>query len=74
VPKKNAAQGHVTHPPRGPQNAKTSRINYTTMEDILEGEQVLMGMFALNGQPASFCLILVPLMTSSVGLAPKNSS
>jgi predicted aspartyl protease len=31
--------------------AKTSRVNYTTMEDILEGEQVLTGTFSLNGQP-----------------------
>jgi hypothetical protein len=31
--------------------AKTSRVNYTTMEDIPEGEPVLMGTFALNGQP-----------------------
>jgi hypothetical protein len=32
--------------------AKTSRINYTTMEDILEGEPVLMGTFFLNGHSA----------------------
>jgi hypothetical protein len=31
--------------------AKTGRINYTTMEDILEGEQVLVGTFSLNGYP-----------------------
>jgi hypothetical protein len=51
TPKKNAAQGHVTHPPRGPQKvavAKTGRVNYTTMEDIPEGEQVLAGTFSLN--------------------------
>jgi hypothetical protein len=29
--------------------AKTGCVNYTTMEDIPEGEQVLMGMFSLNG-------------------------
>jgi hypothetical protein len=29
--------------------AKTSRINYTTMEDIPEGDQVLAGTFSLNG-------------------------
>jgi hypothetical protein len=28
--------------------AKTGRVNYTTMEDIPEGEQVLMDMFSLN--------------------------
>jgi hypothetical protein len=41
TPKKNAAQGHATHPPRGPQKvtvAKTSRVNYTTMEDVPEGK------------------------------------
>jgi hypothetical protein len=41
APKKNAAQGHITHPPHGPQKvvvAKTDRINYTTMEDVPEGE------------------------------------
>jgi predicted aspartyl protease len=31
--------------------AKTSRVNYTTMEDILEGQQVLVGTFSLNGHP-----------------------
>jgi hypothetical protein len=30
---------------------KTGRVNYTTMEDIPEGEQVLMGTFSLNGYP-----------------------
>jgi hypothetical protein len=47
-------QGHVTHPPRGPQKvavAKTGCINYATMEDIPEGEQVLAGTFSLHGQP-----------------------
>jgi hypothetical protein len=29
--------------------AKTDRINYTTKEDIFEGEQVLTGTFSLNG-------------------------
>jgi hypothetical protein len=50
--KKNATQGHVTHPPRGPLKvaiAKASRVNYTVMEDIPEGEQVLAGTFSLNG-------------------------
>jgi hypothetical protein len=52
--KKNAAQGHVTHPPRGLLKVafpKTGRVNYTTMEDIPEGEQVLTGTFSLNGYP-----------------------
>jgi hypothetical protein len=52
APKKNAAQGHVTHPPRGPPKvaiAKTGCVNYTTMEDVLEGEQVLTSTFSLNG-------------------------
>jgi hypothetical protein len=53
-----AARGHVTHPPRGPQMvavAKTDRVNYTTMEDISEGEPVLAGMFFLNDH---FAIIL----------------
>jgi hypothetical protein len=54
APAGNTAQSHITHPPRGPQKvpiAKTGRVNYTTMEDIPEGEQVLVGMFSLNGHP-----------------------
>jgi hypothetical protein len=54
APKKNAAQGHVTHPPHGPQKvvvAKNGCVIYTTMEDIPEGEPVLVGMFSLNGYP-----------------------
>jgi hypothetical protein len=31
--------------------AKTGRVKYTTMEDIPEGKQVLVGMFSLNGHP-----------------------
>jgi hypothetical protein len=31
--------------------AKTGRVNYTTLEDVAEGEQVLTGMFSLNGHP-----------------------
>jgi hypothetical protein len=31
--------------------AKTGRVNYTTMEDVPEGEQVLAGMFSLNEHP-----------------------
>jgi hypothetical protein len=30
---------------------KTGHVNYTTMEDIPEGKQVLMGTFSLNGYP-----------------------
>jgi hypothetical protein len=54
VLKKSVTQGHVTHPPRGPQKvaiAKTGHVNYTSMEDILEGEQVLTGTFSLNRHP-----------------------
>jgi transcription elongation factor Elf1 len=49
--KKNATQGHITHPQCGLSKvaiAKTGRINYTSMEDVPEGEQVLVGMFSLN--------------------------
>jgi hypothetical protein len=31
--------------------AKTDHVNYTTLEDVTEGEQVLAGMFSLNGHP-----------------------
>jgi hypothetical protein len=44
APKRNAAQGYVTHSPRGLHKvavAKTGRVNYTTMEDVPEGEQLL---------------------------------
>jgi hypothetical protein len=54
APKKTPTQGHVTPPPRGPPKvavAKTGRVNYTTLEDVSEGEQVLAGMFSLNGHP-----------------------
>jgi hypothetical protein len=30
--------------------ARIGHVNYTTMEDIPEGEQVLVGMFSLNGR------------------------
>jgi hypothetical protein len=32
--------------------AKTGRVNYTTVQDIPEGKQVLMGTFSLNGHLA----------------------
>jgi hypothetical protein len=56
APKKTPTQGQVTPPPRGPLKVaatKIGRVNYTTMEDILEGEQVLTGTFSLNGHPAT---------------------
>jgi hypothetical protein len=56
TPKKTVTQGHVTPPPRGPQKvavAKTDRVNYTTMEDVPEGEQVLAGIFSLNVHPTT---------------------
>jgi hypothetical protein len=54
APKKTPAQGHVTPPPRDLPKvavAKTGRVNYTTLEDVPEGEQVLTGMFSLNEHP-----------------------
>jgi hypothetical protein len=54
--KKTAMQGHITPPPHGPQKVavvKTGRVNYTTMEDIPEGEQVLADTFSLNGHPTT---------------------
>jgi hypothetical protein len=51
APKKNVAQGNVTHPPRGLQKvavAKTGHVNYTTIEDIPKSKQVLMGTFVFS--------------------------
>jgi hypothetical protein len=56
APKKTTMQGLVTPPPYGPQKvavAKAGRVNYTTMEDIPEGEQVLTGTISLNGHPTT---------------------
>jgi hypothetical protein len=61
--KKTATQGHVTPPPRGPQKvavAKTGRVNYTTLKDVPKAEQVLAGMFSLNGHP-----IIVPFYSGA---------
>jgi hypothetical protein len=54
--------------------AKTTRVNYTTMEDILKGEPVLSGMFSLNRFLLSPYLILVPLMISSGRCRPNDVS
>jgi hypothetical protein len=43
-------QGYSNHPPRVVA-AKTGRVNYTTMEDVLEGGHVLASTFSLNGHP-----------------------
>jgi hypothetical protein len=43
-------QGHSNHPPRVIA-VKTTRVNYTTMEAIPKGKQVLTGTFSLNGYP-----------------------
>jgi hypothetical protein len=54
APKKTATQGHITPPSCGPQkvaDAKTSSVNYTTLEDVPDGEQVLTGIFSLHGCP-----------------------
>jgi hypothetical protein len=54
APKKTPTQGHATPPPRGPPKVaavKTGHVNYTTLEDVPEGEHVLAGMFSLNGHP-----------------------
>jgi hypothetical protein len=43
-------QGHSSHP-RKAIAAKTSQVNYTTMNDVPEGGHVLTGTFSLNGHP-----------------------
>jgi hypothetical protein len=51
APKKNPAQGPVNPPPQGQQKmvaTKKGRVNYTTMEDIPEDEQLLTGTFSLK--------------------------
>jgi hypothetical protein len=73
VLKKTATQGHIIPPRCGPQRvavAKIGCVNYTTVEDIPEGEQVLAGTF--SGTPLSFCLIQEPVMISSAEHAPKT--
>jgi hypothetical protein len=54
IPRNSTTQGHVNHPPYGQQKvavAKTNCVNYTTMEHVPKGEQVLAGMFSLNRHP-----------------------
>jgi hypothetical protein len=54
APRKNTTVGHINHPPHGQQrvaDAKTGRIHYATMEDVPEGEQVLIGTFSLYRHP-----------------------
>jgi hypothetical protein len=75
APKKNAAQGHATHPPCGPQKVvvrKTGRVNYTTMEGIPEDEPVLVGMFFKMFILLSFYLTRVLLMISSTRHALRS--
>jgi hypothetical protein len=46
--------------------AKTDRVNYTTLEDVPEGEQVLADMFSLHGHPIVI-LFDSPYMISTPG-------
>jgi hypothetical protein len=46
--------------------AKTGRVNYTTLEDVPEGEQVLAGMFSLHEHPIVI-LFDSPYMISTPG-------
>jgi hypothetical protein len=53
---KIVTQGHVIPATHGPQKVavvKIGHVNYTTMEDIPEGEQVLTGSFSLNRHPTT---------------------
>jgi hypothetical protein len=50
---------HTNHPP-GVIAAKTDRVNYTTMEAIPEGEQVLASTFSVDGRP-----IIIPFDSGS---------
>jgi hypothetical protein len=45
---------HCHQPSRGQTKVvatKTGRVNYTTIEDVSKGEQVLVSTFSLNGHP-----------------------
>jgi hypothetical protein len=47
-------QSHSNHLPRGPTkvvSTRIGRVNYKTVEDVPEGEQVLVCTFSLNGHP-----------------------
>jgi hypothetical protein len=54
--------------------AKTGCVNYTTIEEIPEGKQVLMGTFSLNGYPTVVCSIPVLPMISSARHALEGFS
>jgi hypothetical protein len=45
---------HYHQPPHVPTKVdatKTGHVNYTTINDVPEGEQVLVGTISLNGHP-----------------------
>jgi len=39
------------HTDQAPPQAKGGRVNFTSAEEVTEGEQVLAGMFSLSDQP-----------------------
>jgi hypothetical protein len=48
------SRSHCIQSPRAPTKVvatRTGRVNYTTIEDVPEGEHILMGTFSLNGHP-----------------------
>ena len=45
---------------------KTGRVNYTTLEDVTDGTQVMMGIFSVNSALLLCCLILEHLIHLSV--------
>jgi hypothetical protein len=57
APRWNSApcsRSHSSHLPRGPTKVVATRaghVNYTTVEDVPEGEQVFTDTFFLNGHP-----------------------
>jgi hypothetical protein len=47
-------RSHSSHLPRGPTKVvatRVGRVNYTIVQDVFEGEQVLADTFFLNGHP-----------------------
>jgi hypothetical protein len=57
APRRNSAprpRSHCNQPPHDPTMivaTRTGHVNYTTIEDVPEGDQVLTGTFSLNGHP-----------------------
>jgi hypothetical protein len=54
-------QSHTNHPLRVIA-AKTGRVNYTTMEVVLEGGHVLVGTFSMATRSSFFSILVQPMI------------